>query len=223
VDVAGDTAIVGAYLDDNVAHEAGSAYVFKDDGAGNWTQVAKLIASDASSRNWFGWSVAVSGNTAIVGSLQGNNYGDRAGAAYIFQDDGSGNWIEVAKLIPSDGIVGVGFGHSVTIAGDIAIVGALTDDAGQFSGAAFAFRRKASGDWVEFAKLTASDAASGDHFGNDIAIFENTALIGAWVDDNPGGVDAGSAYVFDVTVPEPSSIGLLATGIAAMFLFRLRA
>jgi hypothetical protein len=167
--------------------------------------------------------VAVSGNTAIVGSLQGNNYGDRSGSAYIFQDDGSGNWIEVAKLIPSDGIVGVGFGHSVAIAGDIAIVGALTDDAGQFSGAAFAFRRKGSGDWVEFAKLTASDAAAGDHFGNDIAIFENTALIGAWVEDNSGGIDAGSAYVFDVTVPEPSSIGILATGIAAMFLFRLRA
>jgi len=215
VAISGARAIVGAYLDDNVAHEAGSAYVFERDASGQWAQVAKLIAGDASSLNWFGWSVDIFDDAAIVGALQGTTWGDRSGSAYIFRDDGTGAWSQETQLIPSDGRTGVGVGHAVTISDDVAVVGALTDDAGQFSGSAFAFRRNDSG-WTEVAKFVAGDAAGGDHFGHAVSLSGDAALAGAWVDDHAAGVDAGSVFVLNVPIPEPPTAILSALGLTAL-------
>jgi len=206
--------IVGAYLDDNVAYEAGSAYIFEEDVYGQWNEVAKLIASDAASLNRFGWSVDISGDTAVVGSLQGGDYGDRSGTAYVFQDDGSGTWIELTKLIPSDGSIGAGFGRALDISGDLIVAGALTDDFGQFTGSAFAFRRDQFGNWIEVAKLLADDAAGGDHFGNEVSINGDDVLVGAWVDDYSGYMNVGSAYLFRVPIPEPPASILAVLGFA---------
>ena len=207
VGISGNKVIVGAYLDDNIAHEAGSAYIFQEDNSGQFNQVAKLIASDAAPMNWFGWSADIFGDTAVVGSLQGGSYGDRSGSVYVFRQTGS-SWVQQAKLISSDGTAGVGMGQSVAIYEDLVVAGALTDDVGQLTGSAFAFRRDEYDNWHQVAKFLAHDAAAGDHFGSALALSNDDVLIGAWVDDNQGGVDAGSAYIFQVPVPEPNTLAL---------------
>ncbi len=129
VAISGNTAIVGAHGNDDVGLESGSAYLF-DITTGN--QLAKLTASDAAARDWFGRSVAISDNTAIVGA-----YGDGGGSAYLF-DITTGN--QLAKLTASDAATDDLFGYSVAISGNTAIVGAcFDDDAGDWSGSAYLF------------------------------------------------------------------------------------
>ena len=216
VGISGNKIIVGAYLDDNVAHEAGSAYIFEEDASGSWNQTAKLIASDASALNWFGSEVDISGDTAVVGSIYGGNYGDRSGKVYVFQSDESGIWVEREILVPSDGIVGAGLGHEVAISGDLIVCGALTDDLGPFTGSAFAFRRGDAGNWQQIAKLVANDAAAEDHFGYSSSIYGGRVLIGAFVDDQSGYEDAGSAYLF--RVPEAPAKSLALAGLASLLI-----
>ena len=191
VAVSGDTAIVGAARADN-----GAAYVFQRDegGAGNWGEVKKVIAVPAS--DFFGGSVAVAGDTAIVGASQENN---ATGTAYVFERDrgGSDNWGEAKKLLASDGQAADFFGGSVAVSGDSAVVGAsFADGPATQTGAAYVFQRDEGGtdNWGELTKLTASDAQSGDFFGR-VAVDGDTALVGAHTED-AGGDDAGAAYVF---------------------------
>ena len=145
VSISGDTAIVGAYEDDDNGTESGSAYIFSRDqgGADNWGEVKKLLPSDGAEFDNFGYSVSISGDTAIVGAYRDDDNGDSSGSAYIFSRDEGGvdNWGEVKKLTASDGSYRDRFGHSVSISGDTAIVGAYQDDDnGIGSGSAYIFR-----------------------------------------------------------------------------------
>ena len=99
----------------------------------------KLTASDAASDDFFGYSVSISGDRAIVGAYGDDDAGDRSGSAYVYQWDGSG-WVEQTKLTASDAASNDFFGRSVSISGDRAIVGAhRDDDAGDRSGSAYTF------------------------------------------------------------------------------------
>ena len=162
----------------------------------------------------------ISGDKAIIGALQGGKWGDRSGNVYVFQDDGDGNWTEQAILVPSGGVAGTGLGQSVALQDDLAIVGALSDDVGRLSGSAFAFRRDEFGAWTEVAKFVADDSSAGDHFGFSVGVFNDTALIGAWVDDHQGGIDSGSAYLFGVPVPEPSTAVMALIGFILLICSR---
>ena len=209
VTVSGDTAVVGASQEGEAGDKAGAAYIFQRDegGAGNWGEVKKLIASDAQANDRFGSSVAVSGDTVIVGASREDAGGLSAGAAYIFRRDegGADNWGEVKKLTASDAQHSDFFGVSVAITGDTVIVGAYFEDAGgSDAGAAYVFERNQGGadNWGEVKKLTASDAKSGDLFGNNIAISGDTAFVGAAGDDviaeeDTKIINAGAAYVFE--------------------------
>ena len=84
VSISGDTALVGAYGDDDAGSRSGSAYIFTRSGS-SWTQQAKLTASDAAANDWFGYSVSISGDTALVGAYRDDDGGSRSGSAYIFQ------------------------------------------------------------------------------------------------------------------------------------------
>ncbi len=102
------------------------------------------------------------------------------------------------KLTASDGAANDYFGFSVAISGDTALVGAVyDDDNGSESGSAYLYERQADGSWSETAKLTASDAASFDNFGISVAIDGDTALVGAY-GDNDNGQYTGSAYIYDI-------------------------
>jgi hypothetical protein len=189
VGISGETAVVGAPVDDTAAGpNAGSAYVFVRSGTG-WSQQAKLTASDAAAGDIFGLSVAVTGDTVVVGASGDNML---AGSAYVFVRSGT-SWSQQAKLTASDAATGDRFGDGVGISGDTVVVGA--SDAASDAGAAYVFVRSGT-NWSQQAKLTASDAAVFDLFGRTLAVSGDMVVIGAPSDDTDAGREAGSAYVF---------------------------
>jgi len=193
VAIEGDFAIVGAYGDDDQGSASGSAYIFQRSG-GSWVEQTKLTASDGSSDDNFGWSVAISGDYALVGAHSDDDQGSYSGSAYIFQRS-CGAWLEQTKLTALDGSSDDLFGLSVAMSGDYALVGAYgDDDRGSYSGSAYIFQRS-GGTWLQQAKLTASDGSTGDFFGNSVAMSGDVALVGAYLDDDDG-TSSGSAYIF---------------------------
>ena len=186
VAISGTTAIVGANGYDPNGYEA-SAYLFD---ATTGTEIARLLASDGAQPNTgFGWSVAISGTTAIVGASWDNDNGSESGSAYLF-DTTTGT--QIAKLLASDGAQFDRFGCSVAISGTTAIVGAYEDDDnGVISGSAYLFDTTTG---TEIAKLVASDGDDHDHAGWSVAISGTTAIVGAQGDDD-NGVESGSAYL----------------------------
>ncbi|GAI98768.1 unnamed protein product, partial [marine sediment metagenome] len=190
VSIAGNYAIIGAYGDDDNGSESGSAYIFKRDGT-TWAEQTKLLASDGTYSDYFGYSVSIDGDYVVVGA---NQDGENSGSAYIFKRDGA-TWTEEAKLTASDGVTGDKFGWSVSISGDYAILGAnQDDDNGLSSGSAYVFTRSGS-TWIQQAKLLPSDGATYDYFGNSVSLDGDTAIIGARGDDDNGDW-SGSAYIF---------------------------
>ena len=194
VSLSGDTMLIGAYNEGNsgvgVPNGTGAAYVFRFDGA-SWVQQAKLLALDGSPYEYFGWSVAVSGDIAVVGVLQDDwSYG----SAYVFRRYDSGTpfdpmddyWLEEAKLIPGDQPLGA-HGRSVAVSGETVLIGADNDTV-------YVFRREGP-TWVEHTQLQASDGEDGDWFGYSLASSGNSAIIGSR-EDNHEGIPSGSAYVF---------------------------
>jgi hypothetical protein len=195
VDIDGDTAVVGAYRDDHAGAQAGSAYAFVRVGE-TWIQQAKLTADDAAFQDFFGISIALSGNTAVVGAPGSSMGPNTDGAAYVFERVGT-VWSQQAKLTASDGAVDDDFGYSVAIDGDTAIVGSIfDDDEGSQTGSAYVYFRSGAV-WTQQAKLLADDATSNDRFGESVAILGDTAMVGATLDDENMLFTSGSVYVFD--------------------------
>jgi hypothetical protein len=195
VNISGDYAVIGSYLDDDVGADSGSAYIFKHTTSPieHWYQQAKLTAFDGAAQDYFGFSVALTGDHAIVGAFRDDDNGYDSGSAYVFRRDGT-TWSLHQKLTADDAQTGDSFGLSVAIAGDYAIVGAYGDDD---TGSAYIFRRTMSTDiWLQEAKLTASDAAPNDSFGHAVAISGDVAVVGAYLDDDLGG-SSGSVHVFE--------------------------
>ncbi len=190
----GDTAVVGSPNDDLLR---GSAYVFVRSGT-VWTQQVKLTASDGLAGDRFGGSVAVNGDTIAVGANQDDvdSLNDNRGSVYIFTRV-AGVWIEQTKLFANDRQNNDFFGSSVALSGGTLVIGAfgvvVAGNANQ--GAAYVYVG-AGPIWIEQAKLTASDGATDDSFGQAVAINGNTIVVGAIFDDIGANTDQGSAYVF---------------------------
>ena len=152
------------------------------------TETAKLTASDAAANDQLGYSVSIYGDVAVIGAPGDDDGGDRSGSAYVFEKP-PGGWVdmtETTKLTASDATVRVYFGHSVSINGDVAVIGARGDSSSQ--GSAYVFRF--DGNWIEEAKLTASDGATFDFFGHEVSVGGDMAVIGA-----SGSVVGSSAYI----------------------------
>ena len=189
--VDGDTALISSYLDQDNGLNSGSVYVFtRSDGV--WTQQAKLIALDGAADDKFGGSIALDGDTALIGAAfhYDKNTGclGRGGVAYIFTRSGS-SWSQTAKLI-AEGCAGGGI--SVALQNGIALIGFPGN--GFSRGVVYVFTGSGSS-WSLSQKLTASDGANYDYFGSPIAIDGGMALIGAIYDDDKGS-NSGSVYVF---------------------------
>ncbi len=216
VAVHGETVVVGAHLEnandddvdpnDDVA-DSGAAYVFTKPGSGGWadnTETAKLTASDGAANDELGISVSVDGDTVVVGAhLHDVGANANAGAAYVFTKPASGGWTdntEGAKFTAPDGAANDEFGVSVAIDVDAVLVGAHLHDVGANAnaGAAYVFTRDSnSGKWGQPLKLTASNGHADDGFGNSVAVDGNTAVVGAYLDDRDNAArDTGSTYVF---------------------------
>ena len=204
VSISGDIVVIGARGSDSFR---GAAYVYEKPVSGwvDMTETAKLTTSDSAASQVFGSSVAICGDTIVVGADGDTENGFKSGAAYVFEKP-VGGWkdkTETAKLLASDGAAYDDFGASVTISGDTVIVGANGDDLtypGQ--GSAYVFVKPVGG-WVkmtETAKLTASDGSASDYFGAFVAIDGNTVVIGSPGVDITNEVtiyNVGRAYVFE--------------------------
>ena len=188
VAISGTTAVIGTRVDPSAS--SGSAYVF-DTTTGQ--ELFKLTASDAALGDRFGFSVAVSGSTAVIGASLDDDGGSGSGSAYVF-DTVTGQ--ELFKLTASDDDAFDNFGRSVASSGTTAIIGATGDDeGGEASGAAYLFDTTTG---QQLFKLTAADAEPFDKFGVSVAISGTTAVVGANFKYVAGGF-AGAAYVFDTT------------------------
>ena len=193
VAVSGELVVVGAHLDDVGSNpNQGSAYVFIRDGE-RWNRLANLAASDGAADDNFGFSVAASADTLVVGAWHDDVDGNAdQGSAYVFAREGRG-WIERAHLIGGDGANGEEFGRSAAVSGDTVLLGAQRDSTGDKvqHGSAYVFARS-GGAWREQTKLLAPDGGRVDLFGVSVAISGGTALIGAGFHD----LHRGAAYVW---------------------------
>ncbi len=195
VAVDGNVAIVGARgnnkSDDEYGFDSGAAYIYTRSGD-IWSQQAKLTASDVSVNDFFGWAVALDGDTAVVGAHwddgQDDLYTD-SGAAYVFTRSG-GTWTQQAELT-GDPTLYADFGSAVAIDGNTIVVGAQFDT-GTGTAHVFTFNGTV---WTQQAQLTASDGANNDYFGSSAAVDGDTAIVGAYGDDDRGS-ESGSVYVF---------------------------
>jgi len=197
VALSGDTALVGVDRDDVGTNiDQGSAYVFTRSGT-TWSQQGKLTASDGAAYDNFGYSMVISGDTALVGAwFDDVGPNSNQGSAYVFTVSGT-TWSEQAHLTASDGASNDNFGTSVALSGGTALVGANWDDVGENSaqGSAYVFVRDGT-TWTQQEHLTASDGAVEDMFGSAVALSGDTALVGVDRDDVGTNIDQGSAYVF---------------------------
>ncbi len=188
VAVSGNTAVVGA---PHAANNRGAVYVFVNHGAG-WVLQQELTASNGKGNDQFGYSVALSGDVALIGA---NNGTQNTGAAYVFLRT-AGVWTQQQELSASDAQTGDKFGSSVALNGATALIGAPAKTVGsnQLQGAAYVFTAS-GGTWSQSAELTASDGAAGDRFGSAMSANGNIALIGAPYRN----VQQGAAYIFSVS------------------------
>ncbi len=185
--------------------------------AEDWEEIQKIVASDRAELSWFGWSVSVDGDYAIVGAFleqrdeNGGNMLYAAGGAYVFVREG-GIWVEQQKLVASDRHAGAGFGYSVSLSGSYAIVGALYEpynasggDSLFRAGAAYIFERTGT-IWTQVQKVVAPDRDEDDDFGVSVGISGSRAIVGAWKQTrDASGLNpmygAGAAYLFERTGP----------------------
>ncbi|MCZ6653135.1 MAG: hypothetical protein O7D91_08915 [Planctomycetota bacterium] len=205
VGISGEVIVSGARNDNEACPShtpncrAGAAYVYRFDGT-NWVEEAKLIASDAAAQDRFGTAVAISDNVIVVSAVDDDDACPSdphcdSGSAYVFRYNGS-DWFEEAKLTASDAAQDDGF-LAFAVQGDLIVAGVVHDDDACprdpecNSGSAYVFRFD-GGDWIEEAKLTASNAAQGDRFGLPTSISGNVVAIGA---SSTNG-DSGAAYVY---------------------------
>src|SRR5262245_45735790 len=159
-----------------------------------WTQQQTLTAFDGVARNFFGASVAISGNTLVVGAP---GDADFKGAAYVFNRSGSTFTTPAKKLIADDGKPGDFFGLSVAIDGNTLVAGAPFDetDDGKSAGSAYVFNRSGTDFSPTPQKLTAFDGKPNADFGFSVAIDVDTLVVGAVSDSDPN-KNQGAAYVF---------------------------
>jgi hypothetical protein len=218
VAISGDTIVVGAYAEDNDSRgvngvqnnfglsDSGAAYVFVRSGT-VWKQQAYLKASNSDALDAFGWSVAISGDTIVVGAYnesssatgvngnQTNNNASASGAAYVFTRSGT-NWTQQAYLKASNTDTNDNFGYSVAISGNTIVVGALYEDSaatgvngnqsgnsGTNAGAAYVFVRSGT-TWSQQAYLKASNTGVEDRFGISVGVSGDTAVVGAHREDS---------------------------------------
>lgn len=210
VAVSGNTAIVGARAeassftggpDDNSSFSAGAAYIFLRDGD-TWSQQAFLKADNAGFMDQFGTSVAISGNTAVIGAIGEDSVMNDSGAAYVFVRSGT-TWSQQAFLKADNAGFADGFGIAVAIDGNTIIVGADQSRSSRNSGSAYIFERSGTV-WDQQALLQADNAEAGDDFGVSVSISRNTVVVGANEESSSadGGSEdnsaeaAGAAYVF---------------------------
>lgn len=191
VDVDGDTIVAGARSYDK---DLGAVYVYQRkevNGRSRVVQTSRLTPPGAGEGSRFGTSVSISGDFLAVGAPR---FGG-SGATFVYTRRPDQGWELVSTFLQGNGVQGAEFGFSVSLRGDILLVGAFADNTNvDKSGAAYLIRR-VNGVWTRQQKLQASDAQVDAEFGRSVSVGEGTLLVGAWSQDE-GAEDSGVAYLF---------------------------
>ena len=197
VAISGDYIAVGASGDDDEGYNSGSVYIFKRVSDTNVTKIDKITASDGSSTEYFGDTIAMSEDYITVGVFNDSDNGSYSGSAYVFKRVSDNNVTQIKKLTASDAAYNDRFGSSISISGKYIVVGAYgNDDNGSNSGSAYVFKIGTDTNITQVEKLTANDGAENDQFGFSVSISGDYISVGAIYDDNDLGSNAGSAYIF---------------------------
>lgn len=198
VAIDGDTILVGSYQSDLPnANETGAVYVFQRI-QNSWMQTAKLVSSDPRPQLWFGYSVAIAGDTAVIGAPYESQSFQiyRSGSVYVFTRMNE-TWTQQAKLRANDAAADDRFGRAVGITGDTLVAGANLDDFAGLTNAGSVYVFEKSGStWTQNSKLTASDAGNLDWYGRCLALEGDTLMVGASQHTTAAGPGAGQAYVY---------------------------
>lgn len=190
-----DIVLIAAETDAERGERAGAVFVFDISDPASPVQKRKLVADDGDERDYFGCSVALRGNLAVIGAKWDEPNGEASGSAYLF-DIFTGQ--QIRKLLPDDGEADDGFGSSVAMNDDVVVVGARYDDpGGTWSGSAYVFDVHTG---EQIAKIVPRDPMVGAAFGESMALQGNILIIGADRDDQAA-TDCGAVYVFDITDP----------------------
>ncbi len=202
LDIEGDVMVVGAYGRDDVDPQnafciSGAAYVFERQG-GAWTQTAKLTASDADCRAFFGFTVATDGESIVVGAYENDHATSlgatncNGGAAYVFVRSAAG-WVEEQRVVPSTWDCGLEFGKALAIEGDELVVSAPSEPDGLKRGAVYAFERSGSV-WTETQRMTRSTTGGIGTFGSALALERGTLIVGSM---RAGAQSLGEVHTFE--------------------------
>lgn len=176
----------------------GKVLVYRQAADGSWNLGQTLVASDGAAFNEFGWSVAVSGRTAVIGALNariGSN--NSQGAAYVFTQGDDGTWTETQKLVAGDGMPVDWFGNAVALTDGMIVVaayGAHYNDQ-MMRGSVYVYTQ-VEGVWTQTQQLVAADGDVGDGFGSAIALSGANLLVSAPGADVDGRHSQGAVYRF---------------------------
>lgn len=196
LDVHGNTMAIGAVESNNVnRNDPGSVYMFERDTT--WTQVQQLTADDGANGDYFGQSVALDGNYALVGAFRDDVQVVDDGSAYLFQKQ-SGTWTQVHKFYAADGETFDYFGSAVSLDENFIYISAYLAGADQnatvFPGAVYVFDLKDS-NFSLVQKISPTDGATGDHFGYALSVDGNYLAVGAR-NHKPGSLTTGAVYSY---------------------------
>jgi hypothetical protein len=196
VAISGDFAIVGITGDDVGANTSqGSACIYKFNGT-TWVFTQKITDATGSANDYFGASVAINGNYAIVG-IPNDDVGANIdqGSVNIYFFNGS-SWVFTQKLTDGSGLAGDGFGGSVALSGSFAVIGANGDDNGGSNEGSASFYQQLLGSFIFKQKSFDSTPETNNYFGGSVSISGNYAIVGVPGDDIGPTADLGSASIF---------------------------
>lgn len=209
VSISGNNVLIGSFLDDEGANNSGAAYLFD---ATTGDLMHSFLNPTVAASDLFGSAVAVDGNRVLISARGDDEDAPNSGMAYVF-DATTGDLMQtIANPTPDAGDV---FGVSLGLSGDRILIGSSADDEGGSNSGAVHIFDTSNGKWME--TIANPTPQEGDLFGNAVAIDGNSAIVGAFGDDD-GGANTGAAYVFrtgesSASVPEPSAVlGLGAIG-----------
>lgn len=194
VDICGDVAVVGSGYHDSLGRDSGAVYVYRWHGS-SWGLEQKLVGSDTTRDNQFGFSVACDRDVIVVGAPFNSTDAVVSGRAYVFRFHPSGTWLQEAILTSPAPAADEWFGYAVDVEGDAVAIGApRDDDANTDAGSGFLFR-ETGGSWIQERQFTPPSAAVGDTMGASVSLRGDRLLVGASHVDTPT-FDAGVAFLY---------------------------
>ena len=200
VSMSGDYILVGSYREDANTSNSGAAYVFKNDGSDNFTQIAKLKSTAPANTDHFGSKVSIEGAYAFVGSTFDDTHGTDSGNVYAYKNDGSDNFIPIGQVYSTDIAAGDNFGYSMTLENGYLVVGAYNHDTNGVSGsgAAYVFKNDGSDNFIQVSKLFSEDSLTiNGNFGFSVSIDDNYIVVGASrYSYNPGNWSTGATFIY---------------------------